>query len=313
MPADKQYLNLVKRILSSGSHRLDRTKTGTRSLFGEQLKFNIENTIPLLTTKKVAYNTICKELLWFLKGHTNSKILERDNVHIWKGNTSLEFLRKRGLSYAEGDLGPMYFFNILHYGATYEGAMADYTGKGINQLDEVMELLLTDPWSRRILMTTYNVANRHQGVLFPCHGLVIQFHVDEAYVEHFRDPLDETFDYFHPQITKQQYLSCHCYQRSADVFLGLPFNIASYGILTHIIAKKTNMIPRELIISLGDAHIYNNHLHQLETQLNRTPFPPPQFHVADSVKTTGFHEITMDQFKLTDYQCHSALRAPMSV
>lgn len=310
---EQQYLNLLRKILNRGSYRLDRTKTGTRSVFGEQLKFNIENTLPLLTTKKVAYKSAMKELLWFLKGSTDSKVLEQQGVHIWKDNTSTEFLAKRKLPYEQGDIGPMYFFNILHYGVEYEGCTADYGDRGINQLNEVIDLLENDPWSRRILMSTYNINNRHQGVLYPCHGLVIQFHVEDDYVEVYRSSEDKTFDYFHPHIIKQRYLSCHYYQRSADVFLGLPFNIASYAALTHIIAKKVNMIPRELTISLGDAHIYNNHIEQAELQLTRDPFKPPTFHVKDSVKTTAFHSLDLSDFFLGEYKCHPPIKARMSI
>lgn len=290
---DKQYLNLIKKILANGNPRIDRTGTGTLSVFGEQLKFNINNTIPILTTKRVAYHSISKELLWFLRGQTDSKILEAQGVNIWKGNSSKEFLRKRNLPYSEGTIGPMYFFNILHSGAKYRGPDVDYTGHGVNQLDEVIDLLRTDPFSRRILMTTYRIENRHQGVLYPCHGLAIQFHVEEK--------------------MGVKYLNCLMYQRSCDVFLGLPFNMVSYAILTHIIAKKVGMVPSELTISLGDAHIYNNHMEAVNLQLSRTPFPAPTFSVRESVCSKEFKDITIDDFELQNYTSHTSIKALMSV
>jgi dihydrofolate reductase/thymidylate synthase len=290
--SEYQYLNLINDILLNGNNRIDRTGTGTKSLFGNILKFKLD-CLPLLTTKFINYKLIIKELLWFLRGETDSKILEKQGVNIWKGNTSREFLDNKNLNYEVGDIGPMYGFNLIHYGTEYKGCHYDYTDQGINQLEEVINLLKTDPFSRRIMMTTYNVNERNNGVLYPCHGNIIQFYCEE--------------------INQNKYLSCHMYQRSADVFLGLPFNIASYSILTQIIALKVDMIPKELSISLGDAHIYNNLLEQVKLQITRTPYPFPLLKINSLVKNKNFKEINIEDFEVVGYIHHDMIKGEMSV
>ena len=199
------------------------------------MKFDLKESIPLLTTKYVPWKSVVKELLWFLKGETDSNKL--DELKIWQGNTTREFLDKRGLLHLKvGDIGPMYGFQWRHYGAEYKGCDADYSGKGIDQLKNVIKLLKTDPCSRRIFMTTVNVVDLESGCLHPCHGLVVQFYVSK------------------------KGLCCHMYQRSVDSFLGLTWNILCYAILTHIIAKKVDLEPFELTISTGDTHLYLNHI-----------------------------------------------------
>jgi len=286
------YLNLLKEILKTGEQRDDRTGTGTLSVFARQLRFNLEeNTLPLLTTKFVGWKTVLKELLWFLRGETDSKILEQQGVNIWKLNSTRQFLDQRGLQhYREGDIGPMYFFNIFHYGAEYKGCDADYTNQGYNQMKELIKGLKEDPNSRRHMLTTYNPATVSQSVLAPCHGIVIQFYAAQPNT-----------------------LSCHVYIRSSDTILGLPFNIASYAMLTHIIAKKVNRVAKELIISTGDTHIYSNHIHQAQEQLSRKPFPFPKFMVCDSILQKDWKDLTTDDFDVIGYFSHNAIKAPMAV
>jgi dihydrofolate reductase/thymidylate synthase len=291
---ENNYLSLIQHLLENGNERIDRTGTGTLADFGKQLEFDVSNSFPLLTTKFVSFKNILTELLWFLKGQTNSKILEEQGVNIWKKNTSREFLDNKGLAdYDEGDIGPMYFWQIYHFGAEYTGMNTDYTEKGINQLDEVIHLLKTDPFSRRILMTTYNVRDRHRGVLYPCHGVVIQFFVrkDDKGTQH---------------------LSLHMYQRSSDSFLGLPYNISSYSLLLYIIALKVNMKPDKVIISMGDVHIYKNHIEQVILQLSRNPYPFPKLILNEEIRNKEFMNIVKEDFKLVGYKYHPTIKADMS-
>lgn len=289
-----QYLNLLKDIISHGCSREDRTQTGTISLFAKQLRFDISQTIPLITTKFVPFKMIIKELLWFLKGQTDNRILQAQDVHIWDGNTTRDFLDQRGLTnYQVGDIGPMYGFQLRHFGTPYQGCQHDYQGQGIDQLENVIHLLKTDPFSRRIAMTTYNVSDLEQGVLHPCHGIYIQFYADQH---------DD----------RQTYLSCHMLQRSVDCGCGLPFNIASYAILTHIIAQKVGMIPHELIISTGDTHIYRNHIDMLTQQITRIPYPFPILKLGD-LANKSWDAITLDDFELIGYLSHPSIKLVMNV
>lgn len=293
--ADVTYQSLLQDILIHGSKRGDRTGTGTTSVFGRQIKFDISDTVPLLTTKYVPWKMVVKELLWFLQGKTDSSILKADGVNIWNGNTTREFLDKRGLSdYEEGDIGPMYGFQWRHFGAEYKGCKADYGSMGIDQLSNVVDLLINDPFSRRILMTTVNVSDLEKGCLHPCHGIVVQFYVDE----------DED---------KQKHLSCHMYQRSVDTFLGLTWNIFSYAVLTYIVAKKVGMLPKELTISTGDTHLYLDHIDQANTQVQRVPYPSPKLIISDDVANKCFENITIADFDLVGYFFHPAIKAKMSV
>ena len=286
------YLNHVRRILEQGESRVDRTQTGTISIFGTQMHFDISRCFPLITTKFVPFKSVIKELLFFLRGETNSKVLEDQNVHIWKANTTRDFLDKRGLkAYHEGDMGPMYGFNWRFFGAEYRGCDADYHGQGYDQLANLIEGLKTDPFSRRHMLTTFNPAEVDKSVLAPCHGIVAQFYVH-----------DET-----------KRLSCHVYIRSSDTFLGLPFNIASYAALTYLIAKICDMEPQDLIISIGDAHIYKNHVEQLREQLRRDPYPFPCLEVDDAVRHLKLEDITVDDFMLVNYMHHPGIKGVMAV
>ena len=290
------YLSHVRRILEQGDKRTDRTQTGTISVFGTQLRFDISRCFPLITTKHVPFKAVIKELLFFLCGQTNSKVLEDQNVHIWKANTTRDFLDKRGLTnYREGDMGPMYGFNWRYFGAEYKGCDATYAGQGYDQLTHLIEGLKNDPFSRRHMLTTFNPAEVDKSVLAPCHGIVAQFYVHDA-----------TCD-------KKKRLSCHVYIRSSDTFLGLPFNIASYAALTYLIAKICGMHPHHLIISIGDAHIYKNHVEQLHEQLRRHPYPFPCLEVDDAVRNKSFDEISVEDFTLVNYMHHPAIKGVMAV
>lgn len=271
------YINLVKKILKYGRKKMDRTRVGTLSLIGEKLEFDLRS-FPLLTTKRVAWKSVQEELQMFIQGKTNTKELEEKNVNIWKAHTSASFLQSRGLDYDEGEMGPMYGYQ-----------WRNFNGKGIDQLKYVVNTLKDDPESRRILMTTFNPEQVELGVLWPCHGLITQFFCRE-------------------NEEKQQLLTLVMYQRSCDVFLGLPFNIASYACLAHIIAKQVNMIPDKLIIMIGDAHIYNNHIEQLKTQIERPPLVPPQIECTVNKDDIEDYDIT-----LNGYFYHPSIKGDIAV
>jgi len=251
---EEQYLNLIRKILKEGAVRNDRTGTGTISIFGTQMRFNLrDDVIPLLTTKRVFWRAVVEELLWFIKGSTNANELKDKDVHIWDGNSSREFLDKQGFSdREEGDLGPVYGYQWRHFGAPYKTMNDDYTGKGVDQLKEVIRMIKEDPYSRRIIMSAWNPSDIPFMALPPCHCFA-QFYVDPVKKE----------------------LSCQMYQRSADIGLGVPFNIASYALLTKMIAHVTGLKPAEFVHTLGDAHVYSNHVDALKIQLERSPRPFP--------------------------------------
>ncbi len=289
-----EYLNMLQDIIKNGNVRPDRTGVGTISVFGRQMRFDISRSVPFLTTKFLAWKAVVKELLWFLSGQTDSKILESQGVNIWKGNTSREFLDNRGLShYKEGDIGPLYGVSFRSFNCEYQGCEHDHKGQGFDQLKELINGLKTDPYSRRHLMTTFNPAEVSKCVLAPCHGIAIQFYVEE--------------------VEGVKFLSCHTYCRSQDTFLGTSFNIASYAILTYIIAKKCGMHPKDLVISTGDTHIYSNHIDQVNLQLTRKPLPFPVLELSDSIKEKEFEEITIDDFNLVGYMHWPTIKAEMAV
>lgn len=228
-----------------GKERIDRTNVGTLSIFGAQMRFDLRNdAFPLLTTKRVFWRGVVEELLWFIKGSTNAKELQEKNVHIWDANSSREFLDQCGfMDRKEGDLGPVYGFQWRHFGADYKSCDESYVGQGVDQLNEVIKRIRTNPTDRRIIMSAWNVADLPKMVLPPCHCFV-QFYVAD----------DE--------------LSCQLYQRSADMGLGVPFNIASYSLLTYMIAHVTGLKPGDFIHTLGDAHVYKNHIEPLKEQVS---------------------------------------------
>ena len=284
-----QYLKLCKRILLEGEKRDDRTGVGTYSLFGQRLEFSLGGgVLPCLTSKKLAMSAVIKELLWFISGSTNSKTLEDNGVKIWTGNTSREFLDNRGLTdLQEGDIGAGYGFQWRHFGAEYKGMQECYDGQGIDQLAEIVNLIKNDPFSRRIILTAWNPAALSRMALPPCH-MMAQFYV-----------------------SSKGELSCQMYQRSCDVFLGIPFNIMSYALLTHMIAQVCGLRASKLTMCLGDTHIYQNHLDQVLTQLKNIPYAFPTVELSKSVKS--IFDFSFEDIKINNYESHKAIRAPMAV
>lgn len=278
-----QYLNLVKDILENGIKKQNRTGISTICKFGCSLRFNLkENKIPLLTTKKMYWKAIVEELFFFIKSQTDSKILSSKNIHIWKKYSSREYLDSIGLKeYPEGQLGPVYGFQWRHFGAKYIDSKEDYKNQGIDQLKDCINKIKNEPNSRRIIVSAWNPIDIPKMALPPCHVL-FQFFVDEDTNE----------------------LSCCLYQRSADVGLGLPFNIASYSLLTHLIAYVTERKPKEFIHFIGDTHIYELHVEKLKEQTKREPYEFPK------VEITGPKDIDMlepENIKLIGYKSHEKI------
>jgi len=288
------YLQLMEDSIIKGDYRSTRNGN-TYSLFGKSLEFDIQNSFPLLTTKKVFFRGIIEELLFFLHGKTDSKILEQKSINIWKPNTTKEFIASRNLNYREGDMGPMYGFNWLHFGAKYEGCDSDYKEVGFNQLEMVLKLLKEDPTSRRIMLTTYNPMTAEEGVLYPCHGIVVQFYVNIK-----NDSNDIPI----------HYVSCSMTQRSADIACGVPYNIASYAALVCIICKYlgSNYKPDRLIINLGDVHLYEEHIREALIQIKREP---KQFPKLEINKFEKIEELTYEHFNLIEYNCHEPIKFVM--
>lgn len=281
-----QYLKLLRHILSNGNSRNERTGVGTLSVFGESLKFDLRHGFPLLTTKKTWFGGIVKELLFFISGSTDTKILEAQGVSIWKGNTSAEFLKKAGLPWTVGDMGPGYSFQWRHAGADYKGCDVDYTGQGVDQIKQLIDGLKRDPTGRRHIISAWNVSQLPQMALPPCHCFC-QFYVED------------------------QYLDCSMYQRSADMFLGVPFNIASYALLMSLIAKVVGLTPRYFNHYLGDTHIYKNHIDAVKEQLTRRPYPMPKLILNDSI--INIFSVKASDIKIEDYQCHEKISGTMAV
>jgi len=285
---EMQYLNLVKNIIETGNMKGDRTGTGTLSLFGAQMRFSLRGgTFPLLTTKKVFYRGIAEELFWFIRGSTNAKELQEKNVRIWDGNSTREFLDSIGLTdREEGDLGPVYGFQWRHFGAEYTNMHADYSGKGVDQLAQVIDRIKNKPNDRRIIMCAWNPADLDKMALPPCHCLV-QFYVANGE------------------------LSCQLYQRSCDMGLGVPFNIASYALLTVMLAHVTGLVPGDFVHTLGDAHVYSNHVEPLKVQLQREPKEFPKIVIKREVQ--NIEDFTIDDFEVIGYNPHPKIQMDMAV
>ena len=287
---EKQYLNLINDIISKGS--LEKGRNGnTYVIIGAAMHFSLENnSIPLLTTKKVAWKTCLKELLWFVRGQTNNKILTEQKCNIWKGNASREFLDSRGLvNNEEDDLGPVYGHQWRYFNATYTNCNADYSNKGVDQLQYIINQL-KDPKtrnSRRLVMSAWNPCQLNEMALPPCHVLV-QFNV-----------------------TQGNKLSCSMYQRSGDVGLGVPFNIASYSFLTHLIAKHCDLEAHEFLYHLGNAHIYDDHVDALKEQLTRIPHNFPKIKI--NVKKDNINDYNLEDFEIEDYKYHGVIKMKMRV
>lgn len=281
---ESSYTRLLYNVLEQPV-REDRTGTGTRSLFGARMEFDISETIPIFTSKRIAWKSVLKELLFFISGETDTKILEAQGVNIWKGNTSKEFLKKRGLRYEEGVMGPGYGYQWRHWGASHRNGKL--YGNGIDQLNNLIHDIREDPFSRRHILTSWNVEQIDDMVLPPCH-FACQFYVTS----------DATR------------LDCQLYQRSGDMFLGVPFNVASYSMLTYIVAHLTGYKPGRLIVTLGDAHIYTNHTEQVKEFLVRTPLPFP---ILEMKSFDSLDELTFDHFILKKYYPWPAIKADMAV
>jgi thymidylate synthase len=263
----KQYLDLMRQIRQHGARKEDRTGTGTLSVFGPQLRFDLGAGFPLVTTKKIHLRSVVYELLWFLRGDTNVAWLRENGVTIWD-----EWADERG------ELGPV-------YGKQWRAWLAP-DGRTIDQITQAVEQLRSNPDSRRIMVSAWNVGELQQMALMPCHAL-FQFYVAGGR------------------------LSCQMYQRSADVFLGVPFNIASYALLTHMVAQQCDLEPGELVWTGGDTHLYLNHLGQADEQLTRTPFPLPRLVLKR--RPSSIFEYVYEDFEFVNYQHHAAIKAPVAV
>ncbi|MBP6022423.1 thymidylate synthase [Ferruginibacter sp.] len=263
----QQYLDLVKHIIETGTDKSDRTGTGTRSVFGYQMRFDLQKGFPLVTTKKCHLKSIIYELLWFLQGNTNIGYLKEHNVKIWD-----EWADENG------DLGPVYGKQWRSWAGT--------DGVEVDQVKDLIHQIKNNPDSRRMIISAWNVAELPKMKLMPCHCL-FQFYVANGK------------------------LSCQLYQRSADVFLGVPFNIASYALLTMMIAQVCGLEPGEFVHSFGDVHLYSNHFEQADLQLTRTPFPLPTMKINPEVK--DIFSFKFEDFELLNYQSHPAIKAPVAV
>ncbi|MDR0790091.1 MAG: thymidylate synthase [Bacteroidales bacterium] len=263
----KQYLDLLQKVLDEGNSKQDRTGTGTKSIFGYQMRFDLSEGFPLLTTKKLHTRSIFYELLWFLRGETNVDYLHKNNVSIWD-----EWADERG------ELGPV-------YGKQWRSWLTS-DGRTIDQISDVIKEIKQNPNSRRLLVNAWNVGEIERMALPPCH-ILFQFYVSQGR------------------------LSCQLYQRSADIFLGVPFNIASYALLTFMIAQVCDLSVGDFVHTLGDSHLYNNHIDQAKEQLSRTPFALPQLKLNPSVK--DIFDFKYEDIEVVDYQSHPHIKAPVAV
>ena len=283
-----QYINLIKHILENGISKDDRTGVGTLSIFSYNMTFNLRESFPLLTTKKVYWKGVVEELLWFISGSTDSNVLKEKGVRIWEGNSSREFLDSRGLShYDQGDIGAGYGFQWRHFGAKYTNMYDSYEGQGVDQLKDVIYKIKNTPDDRRIIMSAWNPTDLDKMALPPCH-IFVQFWVD----------------------TNKKELHSQMYQRSCDVGLGVPFNIASYSLLTCIIAKLCNLTPGDFHYCMGDTHIYKNHIDAMKLQITREPYDFPKINIKD---ITDIDNIKFDDIELIDYKYYENIKMNMAV
>jgi thymidylate synthase len=263
----RQYHNLMKEVLEKGIQKSDRTGTGTISIFGHQMRFNLAEGFPMVTTKKLHLKSIIQELLWFLKGSTDNNWLKERGVSIWNEWAG-----------PDGDLGPIYGYQWRSWPAP--------NGEHIDQIAEVVETLKTNPDSRRIIVSAWNVADIPRMALAPCHAF-FQFYVANGK------------------------LSCQLYQRSADIFLGVPFNIASYALLTHMMAQQCNLEVGDFVWTGGDCHLYSNHLEQVDLQLSRDFYPLPQLNILR--KPDSIFDYEFEDFEIAGYESHPAIKAPVAI
>ena len=284
---EQQYVQLIEDILKYGSDEKGRNGN-TKVIIGSTMYFSLSNkSIPLLTTKKVAWKTCLRELLWFIKGQTDNKILKAQKCYIWNGNSSKDFLESRGLSYEEDDLGPVYGHQWRHFNAEYTDCNDNYDGKGVDQLQYIIDNLKNKETrnSRRLVMSAWNPSQLDEMALPPCH-ILVQFHV-----------------------TNDNLLSCSMFQRSGDVGLGVPFNIASYSFLLHLIAKHCDLVPHEFYYHLGNAHIYEEHIEPLKVQVTRIPIEFPTIEI--STVRDNISDYVIDDFKIHNYKYCDKIKMDM--
>jgi thymidylate synthase len=274
LPHSNQYETFMRHVYETGAAKSDRTGTGTKSVFGYQMRFDLQQGFPLVTTKKVHLKSIIQELLWFLTGSSNNNWLKERGVSIWD-----EWAKP------DGDLGPV-------YGVQWR-SWPTPGGGHIDQISEVIKTLKTNPDSRRIIVSAWNVAELSKMALLPCHAF-FQFYVAPA-----------------TEPSGKGKLSCQLYQRSADIFLGVPFNIASYALLTHMVAQQCDLDVGDFVWTGGDCHIYSNHHEQVELQLGRAPYPYPKLHIKR--RPASIFDYEFEDFEVLDYQCHAAIKAPVAV
>jgi thymidylate synthase len=263
----QQYLDLMSHVLAKGTHKSDRTGTGTVSVFGHQMRFDLQEGFPVVTTKKLHLKSIIIELLWFLQGSTNNNWLKERGVSIWD-----EWAKE------DGELGPIYGYQWRSWPAP--------NGEHVDQISQLMDQIKNNPDSRRLIVSAWNVAEIPRMALPPCHAF-FQFYVADGK------------------------LSCQLYQRSADIFLGVPFNIASYALLTHMIAQQTGLTPGDFIWTGGDCHLYSNHMEQVKLQLSRQPLPLPKLNIRR--KPASIFDYEYEDFELIGYQHHDAIKAPVAI
>ncbi len=276
----RTYLDLMQHVLDNGTQKGDRTGTGTRSVFGYQMRFNLAMGFPLATTKKVHLKSIIHELLWFLKGDTNTGYLTENGVSIWNG-----WARE------DGELGPVYGYQWRNWPTP--------DGRHIDQISDLIEQIKSKPNSRRLIVSAWNVSDLPDESITP-----------QANVENGKMALAPCHAFFQFYVADGR-LSCQLYQRSADIFLGVPFNIASYALLTMMIAQVCDLEPGDFVHTFGDAHLYSNHMEQVETQLARKPFELPTMSINPDVK--NIFDFKFEDFELTDYECHPGIRAPIAI
>jgi thymidylate synthase len=288
----QQYLQLLQHILDNGAEKEDRTGTGTTSVFGYQMRFNLQKGFPLVTTKKVHIKSIIHELLWFLKGETNIKYLTDNGVKIWDEWAD-----------ANGELGPV-------YGKQWR-SWAGANGETFDQVKDVVQQLKTNPDSRRIIISAWNVAELPQMALMPCHSFIQFYTAPQPPKGGILGDLPNLTPNPSPKAEGKRKLSCQLYQRSADVFLGVPFNIASYALLTMMLAQVCDMDCGDFVHTFGDVHIYNNHVEQVNLQLSRTPFPLPTMKI--NAEVNDIFEFKFEDFTLENYQCHAGIKGKVAV
>lgn len=284
---ETQYRALIREVQTIGGVRT--TRNGyTQGVFGKTLAFDLRDGFPLLTTKRMYTRGIIEELLFFIRGDTDTKLLEKKKVNIWSKNTSREWLDANGKAYIkEGLMGPMYGAQWRHFGGEYDNETGRMIG-GKDQFEYLLHNLRMDPHSRRHLMTTYNPASAESGVLYPCHSLILQFYIDG------------------------EFLDAYCYNRSSDIFLGLPFNIASTSLLVYLIAKLVKKTGRRITLALGDTHLYAEHAIAVNTQLSRIPYKLPQIRIEKPIETIAdLEKLEHSDFIITNYNYHPAIEATM--